>query len=126
MWNMAGDAALDPHGLMFKYERASLIRVAGKANRVLGSRGPQLTRQEAPVLVMTVGALHQAFVNAMMKRLAELRADVLVAPITKCRLTVYQKELRLFGMMRRMAVDASNVIAAVRRAQEIAVFFAIL
>ena len=124
--DMTRDAALDLHRLVFENKGTRLIGMAGEANRVLSRRGAQLSGYETAVLIVTVGAFHQAFIDAMVKRLAELRPHVLMAPIAKPRLAIDQQKLRLLCVMRGMTVSARHVIAAMRGAQEIAVFFAVL
>ena len=100
VWCVAGHAALDLHGLVFEYKGAGLIGVTSEANGVLGGRRTQLRCHEAAVLVVTVGTFHQAFVDAVVKRLAELRPHVLMTSVAKPRLAIHEQELRLFGMVR--------------------------
>lgn len=98
--NVASDTALDLHSLVFEDKGASLIGVTSEANRVLGSRRTQLRRQEAAMLVMAIATFHQAFIDAMVKGLAELRTDVLMTSIAEPGLAIDEEKLRLFGMMR--------------------------
>lgn len=123
---MTRNATFDFHGLMFKYERARLICMAGEAHRVLSRRRAQLRGLKTAVLVVAIGALQQTFVYAMVKGLGELRPDVLMAGVTQRRLAGYQEKLGFLGVMRGMAVRACYVAAAMCGTQEIAVFLAIL
>src|ERR1043166_1374507 len=66
--SVASSAALDLDRLVFVHEWPLLICVAFEANQVLRCHRSQLPCLESAVRVMTVAALHQPFVNAMMKR----------------------------------------------------------
>src|SRR5580693_3306193 len=58
MRNMAGRAALDFYRLMLEYKRPLFVRVAGKTNRILASRGPQLPWSHGAVRIMAIAALN--------------------------------------------------------------------
>src|SRR5262249_29077507 len=72
VWHVACRAAFDLHGFVFIHERSRFVRMAFETNLILRSRSPQLPRKESAMRVMTIGALHQAFVHSMMERPVEL------------------------------------------------------
>jgi hypothetical protein len=88
---------------MLVYEWTALIDVAVIADLVLSDRSAQLMRLFGAVRVMAIGALDQAFVHTVPKGHRELRTLLLVAPIAKRRLTLYQQEFSRFRVVRRMA-----------------------
>ena len=65
--------------------------------------------------VMAITALHQAFVHAVMEGLGEIGLFGGMAAVAKLRLVLHQQELRLLAVMRRMAVEAADAAAGVRR-----------
>lgn len=84
--NMTGRASFDLHGLMLEDERTLFIGMAGKADDILSRRGAHLLRSDSTVDVVTVRALHQALVYAMVEGHLELGLLLQVAGIAKLRL----------------------------------------
>src|SRR5579864_746433 len=91
---VAGDAAFRLHRFVLESEWACLVSMALEANLVLGGGGTQLLGQEAAVLVMTIGALHQPLVDAMPEGTGKVLLDLGVAAVAKLRLLLDQQELR--------------------------------
>jgi hypothetical protein len=65
------------------------------------------------VNVVTVAALQEPFIHAMVIGFGEVRLGRGVTAVAEVGLGTGQQVLRLFGMMRRMAIDASNVVVVV-------------
>jgi len=122
---VAGDAALDFDRFVFEDERSGLVGMALKANGVFGRRRAQLPCEEAAVLIMTVGALHEPFINAMMERPVELLLLIEMAVVAERRLAGFQQELGFFCVMRIMAVRAAHAILEVNGARIVAVIGAV-
>jgi hypothetical protein len=70
---------------------------------------------------VAVIALHQAFIDSMVKRPRELSPYVLVAAVTEPRRLCRQEKFALLGMVRRMTLDATYTVCEVLRPVEIAV-----
>src|SRR5215470_5625491 len=122
MGRVAGNAALRLHGRMLVGEGTCFVRVAGKANYVLSRRGPELMGKEAAVRVVAVVAGNQALINPMMERLGEIGFDVQVASEAKLRHGGLQQPRLHTGRMDGVAVDATDVVLDVLRAQEVRMF----
>lgn len=121
---MAGDAALSLDGRVLPGEGTCFVSVAVKANLVLGGGGAQLTRQEAAVLVVAVGAIDQAFIHPMVEGLGEIRLHFLVAGVAQSRLRGFQQLPVDLGRMDGVAIHASHIVLEVLRTKKIAVLFA--
>ena len=116
---MAGLASLRLHRIVLKYEGPLLVHMAGKANSVLGSGSAQLPGLEGAMRIMTVAAFHKALVDAVVKRHIELRFGLKMAGVTKLRLGAHQLKLGAFGMVFRVAVQATTVVLAVGRMSKV-------
>ena len=75
--------------------------------------------------VVTIGALHQSFIDAVPERLAEIRFDFGVAAVTKLRLFCDQELLFFLRVVRRMAGYAAESAGEVSRTEKIGVFLAL-
>ena len=75
--------------------------------------------------IVTIAALHEPFVYAVMKCAAELLFRFEVTGITKLRLFILHQELRFLCIVRVVAICAADIVLEVRRASEIAVFVAV-
>ena len=106
---MARLAAFHLHRLMLKHERASLVGVAGVANRVLRRRVPHLLCPDRSVRVVTIAALYQPLVHAMVEGHAELGLLLKMAGVAKLRLGFYEQEFPGLRMVRRMTGDATDI-----------------
>lgn len=81
-----------------------------------------MTSLKSAVRIVTVGAVNEAFVDAMMKRTGELLIHFEMAGVAEFRLLFFHQELGFFGSVRVVAVDTTHVILEVSRASEIGVF----
>src|SRR5258708_2121546 len=111
---------------MLEDEGSCFVRVAFEADRVLRGSGADLPCQEASVGVVTVVALHQSFVDAVMERAIELLLHFLMATVAEERSLFLHQELALLGVMRIVAVCAVYAILQVSGTREIAVLLAVL
>src|SRR5215472_11588831 len=116
---VAGNTALGLHRRVLKCERTCFVRVAGKANYVLGGRGPELMREEAAVRVVAVVAGNQPLIDPVMERFGEFGLDLQVASETKLRHGCLQQASLDPGRMDGVAVDATDVVLDVLGAQEV-------
>lgn len=107
---MARLAAIHLHGRVFEHKRSLLVRVAFEADSVLGGGSPQLVRLHRAVHVVAIAALDQPFIHAMMERHIELRFLLEMAPIAKFGLGLYEQEIRILTVVRRMTGNATDVI----------------
>jgi hypothetical protein len=126
MWYVAGDASFDFHRLVFEDERPLLVDVALEAHGVLRGRGAQLACEESTVWIMAVTALHQSFVNAMMKSAVELLLHLQMAAVAEQWLFFLHEKRPIFAVMRAVAIRAGNVVLQMRGTPIIGVFLAIL
>jgi len=110
---VANDASFGLHRSVFKDERSGFVGVAAKTDLVLGGGRAKLARQESAMWIVTIAARHQAFVHAMVDWFGKLRLDFKMAAVAQHRLGHRQKSAFYFGMMSRVAVNASNVILQV-------------
>ena len=74
--------------------------------------------------IVAVIAFDEAFVHTMMKGHRELRLLRGVAGVAKLRLFFHQQKFRILAVVRRVAIEAANIILAVLRAREIHLLFA--
>jgi hypothetical protein len=71
------------------------------------------------VNVVTVAALNQLFIHSMPVRLGKLGFGCGVASVTKLGLAFDQEKLRFSGVVRRMTINAANIIAGVNRGSKV-------
>ena len=107
------------------HKRPCFFRMTLETDGITRSCRPQLPSLEASVRVMTIGALHHAFIHAVMEGTIELLLGFQMATVAKLRQLLFHQELAFLGVVRRMAVDAADVILQVGRASKITVFFAV-
>jgi hypothetical protein len=115
MCQMAGLASIGLHRLVLEYKRPLLVRVTLEANRILRRRSPHLLGTNRAVHVVAIAALHQPFIYPVMERHVELRLLLKMAGKAKLRLRFDEQKLRFFGVVRRMAGDATNVVLQMHR-----------
>ena len=121
MRRVAGNATLGFHGSMLERERTCFVRVAGKANYVLGRGRPKLMGKETAVRVVAVVAGNQPLIDPVMERLGEIGLDLQVAAETQLGHGGFEQARLDAGCMDRVAVDATDVVLDVLRAQEVRV-----
>ena len=76
--------------------------------------------------IVTIGALHEAFVYAMMERPVELLVLVEVAAVAQRRLLSLKQEVFFFCVVRIVAIRTAYSVLQVYRPREVAVLLAIL
>ena len=72
MWSVAGNASFGFDRRMFVHKGSSLFRVALETDGITGSRGPQLPGLKPAVGIVTITALHHAFIDTVMEGAIEL------------------------------------------------------
>src|ERR1700758_558600 len=93
--------------------------MAFDANGVPARHVSRLPYRSGAVDVVAVAALDETFVDSMVIRLREVRFGSCMTPITEIGLRPYQQMLGILGMMRRVAVQAANIVARVCRCREV-------
>ncbi len=116
---VAGGAPLDLHRRVFEDEGALLVRVAVVAGEVVANGGGVLAVAEAAVLVVAVGALHEAFVHLVVEGLVELGPHLAVAGVAERGLLGGQQALPLVRAVDAVAVGAGHRVVAVLVAEEV-------
>src|SRR5580658_5431951 len=69
--------------------------------------------------VMTIGALNQTLVNAVVERHLKFRSLIEVAPVTKVRLGFHQEEFLRLRVMWRMAGNTTHIVLGMYRVDRI-------
>ena len=110
---MATAAAFSLHWNMFVDEGPLLIDMALVANGVAAGESPYLTQSGGSMRVMAVYALHQSFVHPVVIGLGKVGLRRSVASVAQLRLALDQQVFFILGVMRRVAIDTSNVTARV-------------
>lgn len=116
---VARRASLGFYRRMFKDERAVLVDVALKANRILSSRSAHLLGCCGSMRIMAIAALNESFVHTVMEWHAKLRLLLQMAGIAKLGLCLHQQEFLGFCMMGRVAGDAAHVALSMQRVHRI-------
>jgi hypothetical protein len=86
---------------------------------IAGHAASQFLLLEGAVRIVTIAAVHQAFVHLMVERLRKSGLDVSVTGIAKLRLRNLEKAVLASGFMNAMATQATNVCSSVCGAIEI-------
>jgi len=89
MRSVARHATFGFHHRMLEYKRPCLICMALKAHRILRGSGSQLARQESAMRIMAIAALHEPFVNTMVKSARELLLCFEMAAVAKLWLPLF-------------------------------------
>ena len=111
-------AALGLHRYVLINERALLVGVAFDTNRVSAGQGSHLADGGGAVDVMAVAALDKSFLDSMVIRLREVCLLCCMTSVAEVGLCSNEEMLRLFGVMRRVTVQAPNVTVRVHRRGE--------
>ena len=119
MRSVTTGAALGFHGHMLVHERSPFFGVAFHANGVARRDRSHLTNGCGPVHVVAVGAEQETFVNAVVIGSGEISLRRHVAAVAKIRLRLCQQMIWLFGVVRRVAIQAANIVAGMRRRREV-------
>src|SRR3982751_585515 len=120
---MACRAAFGFERSMFKDKRTLFIRVAFYTSRVRADREVCLFLFKTAVSVMTIAAIHRAFENLMMIRLAELRfhfrmtsdAKLRLALSEHCKRRIARSFFGCFARQRNRAGFKGGELLSVRR-----------
>lgn len=115
-------ATFDSHCFVLENKRSLLVGVAFKARDVLGGRIAQLAGPDSAMRIMTVGALNEPLVHAVMERHFKFRLFLKMAGVAELRLAFHEQELLDGGMMGRMAVDTTHLVASMLGAQGVGMF----
>ena len=110
----------DWHMLVDKWSPG--ICVALGAYCVSAGQGFHLAQGCGAMRVMAVTAVNQAFIYAVVIRLGKIGLRRSVAAVALFRLFFGQQVLRCCGMVRRMAIQATHIIAGVRGTGEMSLF----
>jgi uncharacterized membrane protein len=86
MRRVADRAAFDLHRFVFIDEGSGFIGMTLEANQIFGRRGSQLPGQESAMRVVAVGAIQEAFIDAVMEGPRKLLLVVEMAAVAKRRL----------------------------------------
>ena len=107
-------------------EWSQLLAVALVADLVARRVRAQLFRAVRAVWTVAIVALQQTLWDSMMEGPRELRPNILMAAVAELRSLRLHQELRLFGVVGRMAVNASNPIGEVHRPVVVPMLFCVL
>lgn len=119
MRRVTAAASLCLHRNVFVYERPCLVGVTLGTDRVSAWQRPYLAKRRCSMHVVAITASDKTFVHTVVIRLSKVCFGSRVAPIAETGLRLSQQMLWLFSVVRRMAVQAANVIAGVRRRAEV-------
>ena len=122
MGRVATAAPFGFHRYMLVHKWSSGIGVALGADGVSAGQSFCLPQGCGAMRVMAVAAVKQAFIYAVMIGFGKIGLGVGVAAIALFRLFLNQQILRRLGVVRRMTVKATNIIAGVRRIGKVALF----
>lgn len=120
MRRVATGAPFRFHGHVFVHERPLLVGVALHANCIAGRDCFDLPYRSRPVYVVAVATLQQTLVYAVVIGPGEIRFCRHMTAVTEVRLRADQQMFWLLGLVGRVAVEASNIVAGMRRSREMA------
>ena len=124
MRRVATAAAFRLDRLVFVDEWPLLVGMTLETRRIAVGLGTRLPQQPGAVDVMAILTFHKPFIHAVMKRLGKIRLGSHMASVTELRLALDQQFL-LFGMMRRVAINATNVAAGMGRGRKVSLLTAL-
>ncbi len=116
---VTADAPFGFHRHVFVHKRSLFLGVAFHADCISRRDRSHLTDSGCAMYVVAVGAEQKAFINAVVIRSGEISLCRHVTAVAKTWLRLYQQMIGLFGVVRRVTVQASNIIAGVRRRREV-------
>src|SRR4030095_16856513 len=122
---MAGHAAFRLHYRMLVYKRSGFVGMALEAHGILCRSGTQLARQESAMWVVAIAALHEPFVNTMMKSARELLVGFEMAAVAKLWLLLFHQKLTFLRVMRRVVIRATDIVLEVGGSSKVAVLLAV-
>ncbi len=124
MRRVARYAAFGFDGRVFEGKRPGFVSVAIEAELILRVGGPQLMGKEPAVRVVAIAAGQKTFIHFVVEWLGEIRFDIKVAGVAKLRLLHFQQPGLHFWRVNGMAINATDIILYVLRAQKIRVLLA--
>ena len=98
---------------VFIDEGTLLIGVALIANEIAARQAANLPHDSGAMRIVAVAASDQSFVNAVMIRLGEVCFGGNMAAVAQLGLLLDEQELFFLGVMGRMAVETSDIVAGV-------------
>ena len=113
MGGVATGAAFGFYRHMLVHKRPSRIGVALNASSIAAGQRLDLAQSGGPVNVMTVTAVNQPFIHAVVIRPGKISLSRGVARIALRGLFLDEQILWLFRVVRRVAVKATYIIARV-------------
>jgi hypothetical protein len=106
-------AALSLDGHVLIDERTLLVGMALDTNRVAARQCPHLAEGGCAVRVVTIAALDKAFVDPVVIWLCKVGFGRRMASVAEVRLRSHKQGLGLLRVMRRVAVEAADIVAGV-------------
>jgi len=122
MGSVATAAALRFYRHMLVYKWSSGIGVALGAGGVSAGQSFHLPQRGGAMRVMAVTALNQALIDSVVIGLGKIGLGRRMAAVALFRLFLNQQVLGTFGVVRRMTVKATHIIAGVRGTGEVPLF----
>ena len=104
---------------VFIDEGPLFIHMAFEANLVSVGESPDLPKGGRAMSIVAIAALDQTFIDAMVVRPTEVGDCGLMTAVAKSGLRLNQQMFRFRGVMRRVAVETTDVVAGVRRTREV-------
>jgi hypothetical protein len=111
--SVATAAAFGFHRYMLVNKRPLLIDMALVANGIAARQSAHLPDGCCSMWAMTVIALHQTLIDAMVEGLGEIGLGRDVAAVAQLGLALDQEVLFLRGVVRRVAIEAADIAAGV-------------
>ena len=124
MRRVAGDAAFGFYRRVLEGKRPGFVGVAVETELILRGRGAQLMRKEPAVRVVAIAAGHKTFIHFVVEWLGEIRLYIKMAGVAKLRLRSFKQLGLHFGRVNGMAINATDIVLYVLRAQKVRVLLA--
>jgi hypothetical protein len=104
------------------HEWTNFIRVTFGTDRISAWQRPYLAKRRRSMHIVAITALDQALVHSMVIWPPKISSGGGVASIAEIGLRLDEQMFGFFGMVRRVAVEAPNVIAGVWRSRKVSLF----
>lgn len=114
MWRVATIAAFRFDGHVLVNKRTEFVGMTLGANLVATRQCPYLTDGGGAMGVVTIAALDQAFIDAVVIGLGKIRLGGRMASVAEIGLRSHQQELAFGRVMWRVTVETSDVIVGMR------------
>jgi hypothetical protein len=119
MGRVATGTALSLQRQVLKHEGALLVRVAPDTDGIAGRDLAYTPQSASAVKAMTIRALDETLVRAVVVGLSKICFGGGVTPVTELWLSLGQESLDLLCVVRGVAVETANIIARMRGATEV-------